>query len=81
MNEASRTNRCSRRLPASARASLPLPAAADAGVDMTSNVKGSFGSQSVSLFMFIFYTPGPSEETEPVITTVDHADIRGLGTT
>ena len=23
----------------------------------------------------------PSEETEPVIATVDHADIRGLGTT
>jgi hypothetical protein len=27
------------------------------------------------------FKPGPGEEKEPVIATVDHADIRGLATT
>ena len=51
-----------------------------ASVDMTSSVKGFF-RESVDCAMFIVCIPRPSEEREPVITTVDHADIRGLGTT
>jgi len=45
-----------------------------ADVDMTSTVKR--GDLSFSLFSSL-----EMEETEPVMTTVDHADIRGLVTT
>jgi hypothetical protein len=57
------------------------------GVDMTSGVKGYFVSKRVDGLISLLYPviprfiPRPSEEREPVIATVDHADIRGLGTT
>src|ERR687896_2231613 len=46
---------------------------------MTSSVKGFF-RERVTCPCSIFIRC-VSEEREPVITTVDHADIRGLGTT
>ncbi len=53
------------------------------GVDMTSTVKrglydGTWGFIQLGLHSTSLRT---AVEPEPVITTVDHADIRGLGTT
>jgi hypothetical protein len=48
-------------------------------VDMTSSVKDFF-RESLDC-PFSFFICRPSEEREPVIATVDPADIRGLGTT
>src|SRR5262245_36923737 len=45
---------------------------------MTSNVKGSL---PIFLHFLCPFVVRPLEETEPVMTTVDHADIRGLATT
>jgi hypothetical protein len=47
------------------------------GVDMTSAVKGG----SIVNCRFVSSPLHPAEESEPVIATVDHADIRGLATT
>ena len=49
------------------------------GVDMTSSVKGFFRERVACAWSFCIRRL--SDEREPVITTVDHADIRGLGTT
>ena len=48
------------------------------GVDMTSNVKSR---QQLFLGLHDVFSLRASEEPEPVRTTVDHADIRGLATT
>jgi hypothetical protein len=53
-------------------------------IDMTSGVKGYFVSQRIDGLCSFFvprYIPRPLAEKEPVIATVDHAEIRGLGTT
>ena len=59
-----------------------------ASVDMTSTVKGHVHARIVGAirllgrcFLVSWWLLEPPEETDPVTATVDHADIRGLGTT
>ena len=54
-----------------------------AGVDMTAAVKRGLYDGTWGFIKLGFHSTSlrAAEEPEPVITTVDHADIRGLGTT
>jgi hypothetical protein len=55
-----------------------FPARLSCGVDMTANVKSR---QQLFLGLHDVFFLRASEEVEPVRTTVDYADIRGLATT
>ena len=48
---------------------------------MTSTVKSTMTPGAGAVASASRWLLEPSEETEPVTATVDHADIRGLGTT